>query len=92
MTAIKIHPRDNVATAISDIEEKSEVTVLSSEGKTVQRMVAKNSIPLAHKIAITKIEKDECVIKYGEVIGKALQFIEEGAHVHVHNVDSRRVR
>jgi len=92
MTAIKIHPEDNVATLINDVEGKSEVTVISSDGEIVQRVMATNSIQLAHKLAITKIEKDKDVIKYGEVIGRALQSIEEGAHVHVHNVGSRRVR
>jgi len=92
MTAIKIHPDDNVATLIDDVEEKSEVTIISSDGETVQRVMAKNSIQLAHKLAIANIEKDADVIKYGEVIGRATQPIKEGAHVHVHNVESRRVR
>ena len=92
MTAIKIHPDDNVATLINDVEEKSEETVISSDGKTVQRVSATNSIQLAHKLAIVNIEKDADVIKYGEVIGKATQPIKEGAHVHVHNVESKRVR
>ncbi len=92
MTAIKIHPDDNVATLINDTEEKSEVIIISSEGETVQRVKALNSILLAHKLAIAKIEKDADIIKYGEVIGRATQSIGKGAHVHIHNVDSRRVR
>ena len=92
MTAIKIHPEDNVATLINDAEEKSEVIVISSEGETVHRVKVKDSIQFAHKLAIKDIEKDADIIKYGEVIGRALLSIEEGSHVHVHNVESRRVR
>ena len=92
MTAIRIHPEDNVATLISDVDAQSEIIVISSDGETVQRVRAENSIQLAHKLALTKIEKDADVIKYGEVIGRATQSIERGMHVHVHNVESRRVR
>ena len=92
MTAIKIHPEDNVATLINDVEEKSEVTVISSDGETVQRLRAENSIPQAHKLALEKIEANADVVKYGEVIGRTTQPIEVGMHVHVHNVESKRVR
>jgi altronate dehydratase small subunit len=92
MTAIKIHPEDNVATLIRYVEQGAEVRVISSDGDTVQRIRAKNSIPQAHKLAIEKIEKDTDVVKYGEVIGNAIQPIEEGMHVHIHNVESKRVR
>ena len=92
MTAIKIHPEDNVATLISDVEQGAEVQVLSSDGDAVQRLKAKNSIPLAHKISLERIEKAADVIKYGEIIGRSTKPIEEGMHVHIHNVESRRVR
>ena len=39
-----------------------------------------------------KISKGENLIKYGEAIGQATQDIEEGQHVHVHNVESLRGR
>jgi len=92
MTAIRIHPKDNVATLISGIKRGAEVSVVSSEGKTVQTVKARNSVPQAHKIALEKIGTDADVIKYGEVIGRARVPIEEGMHVHVHNVESKRVR
>jgi altronate dehydratase small subunit len=50
------------------------------------------AIPFGHKFAIKKITKGEKVIKYGEMIGRATQSIEEGDHVHVHNVESMRGR
>ena len=92
MKAIRIHPEDNVATLINDVEQGVEVLIISSDGETVQKLVAKNSIPLTHKLALEKIEADSDVIKYGETIGRSIEPIEEGMHVHVHNVQSRRVR
>ena len=46
------------------------------------------SIPAGHKYALFSIAKDECVIKYGEIIGRATQDIAKGEWVHTHNVKS----
>ena len=45
-------------------------------------------IPAGHKYALRLITKDEYVIKYGEIIGRATQDIQEGEWVHTHNVKS----
>lgn len=49
-------------------------------------------IPSFHKVAISNILQGEDIIKYGEVIGKAKSSINIGEHVHIHNVDSKRVQ
>ena len=38
------------------------------------------------KLALCRIQKGEPVVKYGEWIGIAACDIEQGMHVHVHNV------
>ena len=45
-------------------------------------------IPAGHKYALRSIAKGEYVIKYGEIIGKATQDIQEREWVHTHNVKS----
>ncbi|MBQ8352419.1 MAG: altronate dehydratase [Clostridia bacterium] len=45
-------------------------------------------IPAGHKYALCDIQKGECVIKYGEIIGRATQDIKAGEWVHTHNVKS----
>ena len=45
-------------------------------------------IPAGHKYALCGIQKGECVIKYGEIIGRATQDIKAGEWVHTHNVKS----
>ena len=45
-------------------------------------------IPAGHKYALRSINKDEYVIKYGEIIGRATQEIAQGEWVHTHNVKS----
>lgn len=49
-------------------------------------------IPFGHKLALGKIEKRKAVIKYGEEIGRAIEDIDAGQHVHIHNVESLRGR
>ena len=47
-----------------------------------------DKIPAGHKYALKDIAKGEYVIKYGEIIGRASQDIQEGEWVHTHNVKS----
>lgn len=87
--AIIIDPRDNVATALSDLEAGSLVSIKMGEGE--ERMVrVREDIPLGHKFALKRIEEGSLIYKYGEAIGRATQVIEEGSHVHIHNVESIR--
>ena len=51
---------------------------------------AKEPIPLGHKIALEAIAQDTTVLKYGQDIGRAVTDIEPGAHVHVHNLKTKR--
>ena len=46
------------------------------------------NVPPGHKIALTRIEKGDRVIKYGEPIGVATKTIEKGEWVHTHNLRS----
>ena len=47
-------------------------------------------IPIGHKLAIKKLNKDGTVIKYGVDIGRTIANIEVGDHLHVHNVKTKR--
>jgi altronate dehydratase small subunit len=87
--AIIIDPLDNVATTTTNLEAGSTVTFKFGSKKRVK---LKQSIPFGHKFALENIKKGEKVIKYGEMIGRATQSIDEGDHVHIHNVESMRGR
>jgi len=88
--AIIMNEKDNVATLLTDVDKNDVVQVRVREKLTEVRMQGK--IQFGHKFAIREINKGENVIKYGEPIGQATQDIEEGQHVHVHNVESLRAR
>lgn len=83
--ALRLHPRDNVAVALT-VLEPGESIVLDGVALPVHER-----IPTGHKVALREIAAGGEVLKYGEVIGKATALILPGRHVHVHNVVSARL-
>jgi altronate dehydratase len=81
-----ISSRDNVATALTRLEAGQPIDV---DGR---RLTPRQSIPSGHKVAIADIAAGHEVIKYGSPIGIATASIQEGDHVHTHNVASTRGR
>jgi len=77
---IRIQSIDDVAVALELLEPG--VYLQLDDGP----ILVKEVIPKGHKVALRHIDKDQVVIKYGQVFGKASQAIEIGEHVHVHNV------
>ena len=53
-------------------------------------VVAKNDIPIGHKVALRDYQPGDSVIKYGVEIGKVVAPIGQGEHLHVHNVKTKR--
>ena len=86
--AILMDEKDNVATLLADVDKSDVVHVRMGEGSLEVR--ARSKIAFGHKVAVRKIQKGDNIMKYGEIMGRATQDIEEGDHVHVHNVVSLR--
>jgi altronate dehydratase small subunit len=86
--AIVLNGKDNVATALADLEAGSSVE-LDADGRRLTVKVTA-PIPFGHKFSLARIEPGGPVIKYGEVIGRATTTISAGDYVHVHNVVSTR--
>jgi altronate dehydratase small subunit len=85
-----IDPKDNVAVALQELAPGAEVH-LSIRGR-IRCIAILDRIPVNHKMAITRIRCGAAVVKYGEPIGEATITIRPGSHVHIHNLQSRRVR
>jgi (2R)-sulfolactate sulfo-lyase subunit alpha len=60
-----------------------------AEDETVTFEV-RDDIPIGHKIALKPLAKGDTVIKYGTDIGRVVQPIKQGEHLHVHNVKTKR--
>lgn len=81
-----IHPGDNVAVSLSDLDEGTEIQIDD------EVVVLRDPIYFGHKFATRDIPAGEGIVKYGETIGVATVDIAAGDHVHVHNVRSLRGR
>lgn len=88
--ALAIHGDDDVAVALRDLRPSTVARV--RRGDNTALVAVREEIPLGHKFALRAIESGEVVRKYGEAIGEATLAIASGAHVHVHNLRSRRAR
>src|ERR1700733_9121678 len=78
MTAryLRLHPSDNVVVAIDEL----------SPGDIVDDVKITRRIPRGHKAAVRAVAKDAPVLKFGQIIGFALQPIAPGDWVHEHNL------
>jgi (2R)-sulfolactate sulfo-lyase subunit alpha len=54
------------------------------------KLTARNDIPIGHKLALRDYREGDTVIKYSVDIGKVVQPIRKGEHLHVHNVKTKR--
>ena len=91
--AIIIGKKDNVATALENINKGDTVVVIMSDSENnLIKLIAKEKVPFGHKISLMDIRKGESLVKYNSIIGLATSFIAKGDYVHVHNVESTRGR
>jgi altronate dehydratase small subunit len=88
--ALIMHPKDNVATTVEEIQPGDQVQF--SRGGEVQTLTAVEAIPFGFKIALEEIPQGAIIRKYGETIGKAGRPIAKGALVHIHNLEGTRAR
>jgi altronate dehydratase small subunit len=86
--AIVMDPKDDVATALTDLTAGDTVTV-ALDG-VEDELVLCEDIAFGHKLALHDIPAGQEILKYGLPIGKALQPIQAGEWVHVHNCRSER--
>jgi altronate dehydratase len=80
MALLVIHPRDNVGTALDDMQA----------GDQTEGIELREPVSFGFKVALRAIDSGEQIIKYGESIGVATCRIEPGEMVHVHNIQSLR--
>ncbi|MFC5391510.1 UxaA family hydrolase [Bosea vestrisii] len=72
---LKLNAADNVAVAVDPIDV----------GVSAAGVTALKRVPRGHKIALTRIAKDEPIRKFGQIIGFASEDIPPGEWVHEHN-------
>ena len=53
-------------------------------------IVARQDIPIGHKVALRDMAVGDSAIKYGIDMGKVVAPIRAGEHAHVHNIKTKR--
>jgi len=82
--------QDNVGVAVVDVKKDEKLTGWNMETDETLEMVARQEIPLGHKIALAGVAAGGKVIKYNVPIGNATRDISVGEHVHTHCLKTAR--
>lgn len=91
MIQFLVHEKaDTVGVATVDIQKGEKARGLYMDTQATLEVQAINDIPLGHKIALVAMKVDDTVIKYGHDIGRVVEAFEKGAHVHIHNLKTKR--
>ena len=79
-TVIQTTPSDNVGIVCNAFGLKKGTTVLD-------HIVLIEDIPMGHKVTLTDIDKDDAVIRYGQIIGYANKNIQKGEWINEDKIE-----
>jgi (2R)-sulfolactate sulfo-lyase subunit alpha len=84
-------PHDTVAVVVVEgVKAGAELTGWVMDEDRMVNLVAKQDIPIGHKIALKDMGEGDTVVKYGIDMGRVVQPIAAGQHAHVHNIKTKR--
>ena len=91
MIEFLVHEKaDTVGVATVDIKSGATAKGLFMDSQAPVEVKALDDIPLGHKIALKDHGEGDTVLKYGADIGRVVSGFKKGAHVHVHNLKTKR--
>lgn len=77
---LKVHPNDNVIVALQDLKKGETVHLLDHDYTLLE------DIPAKHKFVSEPLKKDDSVIMYGVLVGKAKQDLPVGVRISTENL------
>jgi (2R)-sulfolactate sulfo-lyase subunit alpha len=84
-------PKDNVGVVVVEgLEAGTEMLCVVTHDNSDFRLVARQAVPIGHKVALRNLKSGDTVIKYGQDIGRMVADAGQGEHVHVHNLKTKR--
>ena len=84
-------PKDNVGVVVVEgLESGTEMLCVVTHDNSDFRLVARQAVPIGHKVALRGLKTGDTVIKYGQDIGRIVADVGQGEHVHVHNLKTKR--
>lgn len=87
-----VHSRkDNVGVVVVEgLTAGTDMLCVVTEDDSDFHLTATQDVPIGHKVALEDLCEGGTVIKYGEDIGRLVSDVAKGAHVHVHNLKTKR--
>jgi (2R)-sulfolactate sulfo-lyase subunit alpha len=83
--------RDTVAVVVVEgVKSGADLTGWVMDDDRMVGLVARQDIPIGHKIALKDMAVGDTVVKYGIDMGKVVSPIHAGEHAHVHNIKTKR--
>jgi len=83
--------RDNVGVVVVEgLAAGTEMLCVITANNQDFSLVAAQSVPIGHKIALQDLRAGDTVIKYGEDVGLLYADAPRGSHVHTHNLKTKR--
>ena len=84
-------PKDNVGVVVVEgLEAGTEMLCVVTLDDSDFQLVARQTVPIGHKIALRDLKIGDTVIKYGHDIGRVVADVRQGDDVHVHNLKTKR--
>jgi (2R)-sulfolactate sulfo-lyase subunit alpha len=84
-------PKDNVAVVVIEgLKAGTEAFGVVTEDNSSFAVTVKQDIPIGHKVALADLKTGDTAIKYGQDVGRFVQDVKKGEHVHVHNLKTKR--
>ncbi len=83
--------RDSVAVVVVEgVKAGMELQGWIMDEDKMTGVVARQDIPIGHKVALRDMAVGETVVKYGIDMGRVVAPIAAGEHAHVHNIKTKR--
>jgi (2R)-sulfolactate sulfo-lyase subunit alpha len=83
--------KDTVAVVVVEgVKAGTEMQGWIMDADKMTNVVAKQDIPIGHKVALKDMGAGDTVWKYGIDMGKVVAPIKAGEHAHVHNIKTKR--
>ena len=85
------HREDNVGVVVVEgLTTGTEMLAVVIADDSSFTLIAREDVPIGHKIALNDLKAGEAAIKYGQDIGRITADVDKGRHVHIHNLKTKR--
>lgn len=83
--------QDNVGVVVvEDLAAGTNMLCVVTEDNSDFELVVNDDVPIGHKVALEDIAEGDTAIKYGQDIGRFVEAVKKGHHVHTHNLKTKR--